>query len=157
VPKGAVNAYGRFRGIAIRSPSRTSRSISYRRHSIGPLRSGDTYSGQCLQTLQGRSDSVSSVTFSHRSKCLASASYEKTVEIWEIGSGQCLQTFEGHRNLVLSVAFSHDWKSLASASSDKTVRIRGTASGQCTQTLAECRSSVNSVAFAYDSKYLASH
>ncbi|KAF2008717.1 hypothetical protein BU24DRAFT_437817 [Aaosphaeria arxii CBS 175.79] len=77
----------------------------------------------CLQTLEGHSDSVSSVAFSHDSTQLASASGDKTVKIWNASSGACLQTLEGHSNLVSLVAFSHDSTQLASASYDKTVKI----------------------------------
>ncbi|KAH7065088.1 NACHT domain-containing protein [Macrophomina phaseolina] len=46
----------------------------------------------CLQTLEGHSSPVSSVTFSHDSTRLASASYDSTVKIWDASSGACLQT-----------------------------------------------------------------
>src|ERR1700681_1235813 len=52
---------------------------------------GDKWSA-CLQTLEGHSDSVNSVAFSHDSTRLASASYHSTVKIWDAGSGECLQT-----------------------------------------------------------------
>src|SRR4051795_7317242 len=46
----------------------------------------------CLQTLEGHSSSVWSVTFSHDSAWLASASDDRTVKIWDASSGECLQT-----------------------------------------------------------------
>jgi WD40 repeat protein len=48
----------------------------------------------CLQTLEGHSDRVNSVAFSHDSARLASASGDKTVKIWDASSGECLQTLE---------------------------------------------------------------
>jgi WD40 repeat protein len=48
--------------------------------------------GACLQTLEGHSDSVNSVAFSHDSARLASASSDRTVKIWDASSGACLQT-----------------------------------------------------------------
>ena len=46
----------------------------------------------CLQTLEGHSDWVRSVAFSHDSTRLASASGDSTVKIWDASSGACLQT-----------------------------------------------------------------
>ncbi|KAH5722255.1 hypothetical protein HBI17_253400 [Parastagonospora nodorum] len=98
----------------------------------------------CLQTLEGHSDEVWSVAFSHDSTRLASASYDRTVKIWDASSGACLQTLEGHSNEVMSVAFSHDSTRLASASGDRTVKIWDASSGACLQTLEGHSNSVSS-------------
>ncbi|KAL5372496.1 hypothetical protein DPSP01_013458 [Paraphaeosphaeria sporulosa] len=110
----------------------------------------------CLQTLDGHSDWVLSVAFSHDSTRLASASHDRTVKIWDASSGACLQTLEGHSDSVYSVAFSHDSTRLASASRDRTVKIWDASSGACLQTLEGHSDSVYSVAFFYDSTRLAS-
>ncbi|KAF2820701.1 WD40 repeat-like protein [Ophiobolus disseminans] len=110
----------------------------------------------CLQTLEGHSSMVNSVAFSHDSMRLASASYDRTVKIWDASSGTCLQTLEGHSDAVRSVAFSHDSTRLASASDDRTVKIWDASSGACLQTLKGHSSYVSSVAFLHDSTRLAS-
>ncbi|KAL5375855.1 hypothetical protein DPSP01_010851, partial [Paraphaeosphaeria sporulosa] len=56
----------------------------------------------CLQTLEGHSNWVSSVAFSHDSARLASASDDNTVKIWDASSGACLQTLEGYSSTVRS-------------------------------------------------------
>jgi WD40 repeat protein len=89
----------------------------------------------CLQTLEGHSNWVRSVAFSHDSARLASASDDRNVKIWDAHSGACLQTLEGHSDGVSSVAFSHDSARLASASDDRTVKIWDAHSGACLQTL----------------------
>jgi WD40 repeat protein len=48
----------------------------------------------CLQTLEGHSNAVRSVVFSHDSTRLASASDDNTVKIWDASSGACLQTLD---------------------------------------------------------------
>jgi WD40 repeat protein len=110
----------------------------------------------CLQTLEGHSECVYSVAFSHNSTWLASASLDKTVKIWDASSGECLQTLEGHSSGLNSVAFSHDSTQLASASFDKTVKIWEASSGACLQTLEGHSKWVRSVAFSHDSTRLAS-
>ncbi|KAL2192296.1 NACHT domain-containing protein, partial [Corynascus similis CBS 632.67] len=46
----------------------------------------------CLQTLEGHSDGVRSVAWSHDSTRLASASGDKTIKIWNPTTGQCQST-----------------------------------------------------------------
>ncbi|RYP43265.1 hypothetical protein DL768_010007 [Monosporascus sp. mg162] len=116
----------------------------------------DTATGYLQQTLEGHSDSVLSVAFSHDSKLLASGSYDKTVKIWDTATGFLQQTFEGHNDLINSVAFSHDSKLLASGSHDNTVKIWNTATWSLQQMFEGHSDSVLSVAFSHDSKLLAS-
>jgi WD40 repeat protein len=93
------------------------------------------------------------VAFSPDSARLASASYDKTVKIWDASSGECLQTLEGHSDWVLSVAFSPDSARLASASRDKTVKIWDASSGECLQTL-KIGKELSKILFDTTSSYL---
>ncbi len=74
------------------------------------------------QTLKGHQDRVVSVKFSSNGKTIASASFDKTVKLWN-QDGILLQTFSGHEDWVCSADFSPDGKKLASAGNDKTVRL----------------------------------
>jgi WD40 repeat protein len=109
-----------------------------------------------LQTLEGHSNRVKSVAFSHDSRLLASASNDKTVKVWDTATGMLQQTLEGHSDWVRSVAFSHDSKLLVSASLDNAVKVWNIAIGELQQTLEGHSSSVNSVTFSHDSKLLVS-
>ncbi|PVI00227.1 hypothetical protein DM02DRAFT_672188 [Periconia macrospinosa] len=88
----------------------------------------------CLQTLEGHSDSVSSVAFSPNSARLASTSYDKTVKIWDTSSGICLQTLV-HSDWVFFVTFSPCGARVASASWHGIIKIWDVRSGACLQTL----------------------
>ncbi|RKK90938.1 hypothetical protein BFJ68_g16338, partial [Fusarium oxysporum] len=49
-----------------------------------------------LQTLEGHTNSVTSVEFSNDGKLIASASDDKTVKIWNVATGEEERTLEGH-------------------------------------------------------------
>ena len=72
--------------------------------------------GQCIQTLEGHTDAVTSVAFSHDASHIVSGSWDNTVRVWQVATGQCIQTLEGHTRWVTSVAFSHDASHIVSGS-----------------------------------------
>ena len=78
---------------------------------------------KCLQTLEGHSDSVTTVSFSADAAKVALGSRDYTVKLWDVTSGECLQTLEGHSDEVMSVSFSPDGTKIASGSRDDTIKI----------------------------------
>ncbi|KAM0293687.1 hypothetical protein ACHAPM_011557 [Fusarium culmorum] len=120
---------------------------------------------ECLDSLrslarwlevEGHSDMVNSVVFSHDSTKVASASRDETARIWNAETGDCERVLEGHGEWVTSVTFSHDSTKVASASYDKTVRIWSAKTGDCERVLEGHSDVVNSVVFSHDSTKLAS-
>ena len=109
----------------------------------------------CLQTLEGHTGSVRSVTFSPNGQRLATASIDKTVRIWDTETGILQQTLEGYTDEVLSVTFSPNGQQLTSASDDKTVRIWDTKTGELQQTLEGHTGRVESVTFSPNGQRLA--
>ncbi|MFM5946396.1 MAG: WD40 repeat domain-containing protein, partial [Dolichospermum sp.] len=81
-----------------------------------------------LQTLNGHTGRVFSVTFSPDSNLIASASGDNKVKLWK-RDGNLHQTISGHKDWINSVSFSPDGQTIATASNDKTVRLWSSSNG----------------------------
>ncbi len=66
---------------------------------------------------------VHRLAFSPDGRWLASASYDKTIILWEATTGRARRVLKGHSSLVSSVAFSKDGNVLASAGRDGTLKL----------------------------------
>ena len=75
--------------------------------------------------LIGHDLNVTHVEWSPDDQMIASASFDNTVRVWEMGSWKCVATLQGHTNYVFSAVVSPDGRYVVSGSSDHTVRVWG--------------------------------
>ncbi|UFP93146.1 caspase family protein [Gloeobacter morelensis] len=72
------------------------------------------YSNRQINRLEGHSDFISQVSFSSSRKLMASASWDRTIRLWQL-DGMPIKILKGHANNVTSVCFSPDGEFMASA------------------------------------------
>lgn len=106
--------------------------------------------------LRGHTGSVTAVAFSPDERCLASASADRTVKIWDLNTGKALLTFEGHTDRVTSIAFSPDGKLLVSGATDKSLIVWDAATGHSRRNFDGHQGGVNCVAFSPDGRLILS-
>ena len=82
--------------------------------------------GQPLKSLHGHNHFVSSLALNSDSTKLVSASWDKTIRLWDIPSSKSELIFKGHTKDVLCIAFSHDERLIFSGGMDNTLKYWNT-------------------------------
>jgi WD40 repeat protein len=106
--------------------------------------------------LRGHAGIVHHLAFSPDGSMLATASFDKTIKIWDAETGKELSTLKGHTDHVYCVAFSSDSAMLASGGKDRSIRLWNVKEGKTIKELKGHTASVDSVAFNPNGKVLAS-
>jgi WD40 repeat protein len=101
--------------------------------------------------LQSHTEAISCVCYNTDGSKIASASWDRSVKIWDSSVGNILCTLEGHTDAVTSVAFNRDSALVVTASEDKAIKIWDAVVGSLTRSLEGHTSTVNSACFSPDS------
>ncbi len=83
-----------------------------------------------ITTLNAKSASFLTLSFSHDGKMLAGASTDHLVWLWDVNTFKELRVLRGHSSTVVSAVFTVGDKTLISSSTDKTVRLWHIDSGE---------------------------
>ncbi|GCE18291.1 serine/threonine-protein kinase [Dictyobacter kobayashii] len=109
-----------------------------------------------LYVCMGHSTRITALSWSPDGKYLASASYDKTVQIWDAANGNHLTTYKGHTGRVNGVCWSPDSQMVASASDDHTVRLWTPLTGKTEYVFGQHSGGVNAISWSPDGQWLAS-
>ncbi|MEL6165941.1 MAG: WD40 repeat domain-containing protein [Cyanobacteria bacterium J06628_3] len=115
------------------------------------------YNVRELRSFRGHDGVIMAISFTPDGKVIATASFDKTIKLWQVSNGKLLTTLEGHQDRLWSLSFSPDGKTLASSSFDSTVKLWNVADGTLKKTIfGHKKTAVRSVDFSPDGKLLAS-
>ena len=104
----------------------------------------------------GHSTQIYRLAFSPDGKIVATASWDRTIKLWNAMDGKLIRTLNGkHDSFILGLSFSPDGKMLVSSGQDKTVRL-WSVNGKLLHILVDHQESPTDVVFSSDGKIIAS-
>jgi WD40 repeat protein len=82
-----------------------------------------------------------------------SASEDRTLKVWDLGTGQARRSLKGHTSRVYCVAVTADGRFAVSASEDRTLKVWDLGTGQARRNLEGHTAEVSGVAVTADGRF----
>ena len=101
----------------------TAISMRSREYALDAVVILEAASGRVIHTLTGHSAEVASMTFSPDGRRLATASYDRTIKLWDLTTGREVFTLLGHTAGLVCFTLSPDGNRIISGSYDATARV----------------------------------
>jgi len=122
------------------------------------LRLWDAETPELKSKLQGHSDDIWDVKWSHSSGLAASGGWDNRVRVWDPENGSQLLDLTGHQGDVSSVAFNPEGTILATGGEDKVIKLWDLATGRMIINLSSNThsSAIEEISFTPDGKTLMS-
>jgi WD40 repeat protein len=105
---------------------------------------------------RGHNDQVITIAWSPDGGRIASASFDGTVQIWNVSTKQTYRTYRGHPSGARAVAWSPDGNYIASGGGNRTVQVWDANNGQLIQAYAGHTKDIQAVAWSPPGQSLAS-
>mmetsp|Transcript_14587 Transcript_14587/g.57276 ORF Transcript_14587/g.57276 Transcript_14587/m.57276 type:complete len:470 (+) Transcript_14587:15-1424(+) len=109
-----------------------------------------------VSRLTGHQQPINLVSFSPDGNYIASASFDKSLKIWNGSSGKFIATFRGHVSAVYQVCWSSDSRLIVSGSKDSTMKVWNVATKRLENDLPGHADEVYSVDWSPDGSYVGS-
>lgn len=100
-----------------------------------------------LQRVEGHSDIVYAAALSPDGTRLATAGYDRVIQVWDVSSGNLWRSLEGHNGAVYDLDIDSTGQVLASASADETIKIWRIDTGERLDTFGQCEAEQYAVRF----------
>jgi len=104
----------------------------------------------------GHSSRVTALAWSLDGKRLASASYDKSVVVWDASNGNKLYTYRGHMQRVYALAWSPDSRYLVSGGMDAAIQVWDASNGALLRSYVGHQAPVRALSWSPDGQYIAS-
>lgn len=112
--------------------------------------------GTTLVTYCGHADRVMGLAWSPDGKYIASASADKTVQVWDASTGKTIISYSKHTEWVKAVTWSPDGTRIASAGADMTVHLWDVMTGRTVLVYRGHSNIVTTLAWSPNGRYIAS-